>query len=202
MPSFEMSTSSSASLGPAPLAHAAPSAGRAWTSGALALAESAALEVAPASVLPGPVAAPLAPVVAKEEPEALTTWRALVARVRKASPPVAAMLDLAIPITVTREKLVVGVEDDSFEEFRVEQTDARTILTNEAHVHFGTKTEIVFERTARGSKVASVAYLDAAKRKQMQVEARARVEHHELVRQAVRVFDAELKDVKLPAQEE
>jgi hypothetical protein len=137
-----------------------------------------------------------------KESDTLITWRSLLDRVRKVSPPVAAMLDLAVPITVTRERLVIGVEDESFEDTRAEQTDARAVLATEARAHFGTSTEVVFERAARGSKVASVAYLDAAKRKQLQVEARIAVEKHDLVQQAIRVLGAELKDVKLPAQEE
>ncbi|HVH44570.1 MAG TPA: DNA polymerase III subunit gamma/tau [Labilithrix sp.] len=138
----------------------------------------------------------------RTESDALVAWRALIDRVRKVSPPGAAMLDLAIPSMVTRERIVVGVEDESFENVRAEQTDARTVLTAEARAYFGTETEVVFERAARGSKIASVAYLDAAKRKQMQVEARAAVENHVLVQHAIRVLGAELKDVKLPAQEE
>jgi hypothetical protein len=76
------------------------------------------------------------------------------------------------------------------------------VLRREARAHFDAATEVVFERVARGSKVASVAYLDAAKRKQMQVEARMAVETHALVQHAIALFGAELKDVKLPAQEE
>jgi hypothetical protein len=114
------------------------------------------------------------------------------------------MLDLAVPITVTRERLVIGVEDASFEDTRAEQTDARSVLLTEARAHFGTPTtEVSFERAAPGSsRVASVAYLDMAKKKQLQVEARQAVAQHDLVQHALRVFDAELKDVKLPAQDD
>jgi DNA polymerase-3 subunit gamma/tau len=154
------------------------------TSGALAVAREPAPEPAPSD--DGPLA----------------LWRTLIDRVRKVSPAIAAMLDLAVPLTVTPQKIVVGLEDESFEDARAEQTDARTVLTAEARAHFGATTDVSFERTARGSKVASVAYLDAAKRRQLQVEARAAVEDHPLVRHAKTVFGAELKDVKLPAQEE
>ncbi len=137
------------------------------------------------------------------ESESLSTWRLLVDRVRKAKPEAAAMLDLAVPITVSRDKLVVGVEDASFEDTRAEQTDARTVLMAEARAHFGASTEVTFERAAPGSsRVASVAYLDQAKKKQMQVEARYAVEHHDLVQHAIRVFQAELRDVKLPAMDD
>jgi DNA polymerase-3 subunit gamma/tau len=146
--------------------------------------------------------APLGASAAAAESETIQTWRVLINRVRAVSPQVAAMLDLAIPIAVGPERVVVGIEDDSFENVRAEQTDARAVLTAEARAHFGTSTEVVFERTARGSKVASIAYLDAAKKRQMMLEARAAIERHKLVQHAIRLFGAELKDVKLPAQEE
>jgi len=157
-----------------------------------------AIEVTSATPLEEP---PPSPRPTKES-DTLITWRTLIDRVRKVSPPVAAMLDLAVPITVTREKLVLGIEDESFEDVRADQTDARGVLMTEARAHFGVTTEVVFEHTARGSKVGSIAFLDAARRKQMQIDARAAVENHVLVRHAIRVLGAELKDVKLPAQEE
>lgn len=157
---------------------------------------TAAFEVAPSAPLEEPSLHP-----AKEN-DTLITWRTLIDRVRKVSPPVAAMLDLAVPITVTRERLVLGIEDDSFEGVRADQTDAHSVLMSEARAHFGMSTEVVFEHTARGSKIGSVAYLDAAKRRQLQADARAAIENHVLVQHAIRVFGAELKDVKLPVQED
>ena len=158
---------------------------------------SLALDVRVAIAIPAPSSPP------PQESEAIKTWRLILDRVRKVSPPVAATLDLAIPVTVTRDRLVVGVEDESFEDMRAEQIDARAVLITEVHAHFGTSTEVVFERAVRGAKtVGSIAYLDMAKRKQALVEARHAVELHPLVQHAIRVFDGELRDVKLPAQEE
>ena len=137
-----------------------------------------------------------------KEDESLVAWRTLIDRVRKVNPAVAATLDLGVPMTVTPDRLVIGMEDESFEDVRAEQTDARTVLTAEARAHFGKNTEVFFERAARGSKVASVAYLDAAKKKQALIEARVAVENHVLVQHAVRALGAELKDVKVPAREE
>ena len=183
------------------------------THGALAIAEAPAPAPAPLRhepvtelVVPTPApstvqekAAPL-PV---PESDLLTTWRALVDRVRKDHPPVAAMLDLAVPKTMTKEKVVIGVEDDSFEETRGDQLDAKAILEAAAQAHFGAPTKVIVEEAARGTKqVASVAFLDQAKRKQMQIEARQAVEGHVLVQHALKVFAAELKDVKLPPQDD
>ncbi|HVJ90453.1 MAG TPA: hypothetical protein VM580_11675 [Labilithrix sp.] len=179
------------------------------SNGALALAEPIAIEPPPPP-RHAPAAPPLEtrpplhepPSPRAKESDALAAWRTLIDRVRKASPPVAATLDLAVPVMVTPEKVVVGVEDDSFENVRAEQTDAQSVLTEQARAYFGVPTQVVFERAARGSKVASIAYVDAARRKQMQIDARAAVENHVLVQHAIRVFGGELKDVKLPTQEE
>ena len=49
---------------------------------------------------------------------------------------------------------------------------------------------------------ASVAYLDQAKKKQREAEARAAVANNELVKKVIKLFDAELRDVKIPPQED
>ena len=66
----------------------------------------------------------------------------------------------------------------------------------------GPAPEVTFDVTARGAKGASVASLDAAKRRAAVIEARSAVEKNPLVQKAIAIFDAELKDIKLPAQEE
>ena len=160
------------------------------TSGALAL-----------EVVPTP--APALPPPAREESPMLLVWRQIIDRVRKVDPPVASMLNLAVPMTVTPERLVVGVEDESFEDARAEQVDAKAVLAREAHAFFGQPTEVVFERSVRGQKtVASIAYLDMAKKKQAIIDARIAVEKHALVQHAIRVFEGELRDVKLPVDTE
>jgi len=129
-------------------------------------------------------------------------WRAILERVRRVRDDIAATLELAVPIAITRDRLILGFEHGSFEDKRADQTDAQTVLTAEARAFFGTPLTVTFEVAARGSKVASVAYLDAAKRKQAIADARAAVEKHDLVQAAIAIFDAELKDVKLPPQED
>jgi hypothetical protein len=129
-------------------------------------------------------------------------WRGILARVRARHPAVAATLELAAPNVVTRERLVLGFEPGSFEDGRAEESNAKTLILEEAQAFFGgAAPEVVFDVTARGTRVASVASLDAAKRKAAILEARAAVEKHPLVQQAIAIFDAELKDIRLPAQE-
>jgi DNA polymerase-3 subunit gamma/tau len=133
---------------------------------------------------------------------ALATWRALLDRVRKIRPAVASTLELAAPLVVTAERVTVGFEPESFEDARKEDTDATAILTEAAREHFGATTVVSLEVTARGSRLASVASIDAAKRKLALIEARAAVAKHPLVLRTIAIFDAELKDIRLPAQED
>jgi DNA polymerase III subunit gamma/tau len=170
--------------------------------GALALEPTALTSVRHPPARSFEVVPQAAPPPIVNESDTMTTWRAILERVRNVNPAVAATLDLAVPMQIKKERLVIGVEDASFEDARVEQTDARTILTAEARAFFDAATEVVFERAARGSKAGSVAYLDLAKKKQRELDARNAVEKHELVQHVIRLFSAELKDVKLPAQED
>jgi len=128
------------------------------------------------------------------------TWRAILARIKPSRPAIAATLELAAPNMVTRDRIILGFEPGSFEDSRAEETDARTVLTEVAHAYFGgmAPPEVVFDMSAHGSKGASVASLDAAKRKAALIEARANVASHPLVKKAIALFDAELKDIRLP----
>ncbi len=156
------------------------------TSGALALADAPK---------PEPI------VVAPVEDEKTLTWRAILERIRPIRPGIASTLELAAPVTVTREKLVLAFERDSFEDARAEETDAKALLEEHARAHFGASTQVVFEVAARGSKVASIAFIDAAKRKAAIAEARAAVERHELVRKVITLLDADLREIRLPDQD-
>jgi len=78
------------------------------------------------------------------------------------------------------------------------------VLKEEAAAFFGgaSALTVTFDVSARGAKGTSIASLDAAKRKAALLEARAAVEMHPLVQKAIAIFDAELKDIRIPAQED
>lgn len=169
------------------------------TAGALALADDSP---APPEPTPAPASAAVSVTTADGESPAIVTWRALLERVRASRPAIAATLELAAPLVVTRERLTLGFEHASFEGGRAGEIDAKEVLTAEARAYFGAQTVVAFEVAARGSKAGSVAFLDKAKKKQAELEARGALEKHELVQKALAIFDAELKDIRLPAQED
>ena len=172
---------------------------QATTSGSLALADDPDLHPdEPAPLEPTPV-----PASAITESSAIEIWRALINAVRKVRPSVAATFELAVPNVITRDRIVLGFEHGSFEDGRAGESDARDVLVDVAKVFFGgTAPSVTFDVAARGAKGASVASLDAAKRKAALIEARSAVEKHPLVQKAIAIFDAELKDIRLPAREE
>jgi DNA polymerase-3 subunit gamma/tau len=189
-----------ARLVPAPPASAARLVGQQHTSGALALADDPEIDVAPATPEPTPIPASAVTESTPASSDRVETWRALLARIKQTKPAVAATLELAAPNMVTRDRIILGFEPGSFEDGRAAESDARTILTQTAHAFFGgmAPPEVVFDMSAHGSKGASVASLDAAKRKAALLEARALVSSHPLVQKAIALFDAELKDIRLP----
>ncbi|HSO33959.1 MAG TPA: hypothetical protein VLT33_15605, partial [Labilithrix sp.] len=153
---------------------------------------------------PVPVSAVTASAVIASSAEAgIELWRAILGAIRKARPAVAATLELAAPNVVTRETIVLGFEPGSFEDGRAEESDARLVLIEHARTFFdGVAPAVTFDVAARGARGSSIASLDAAKRKAALIEARTKVEKHPLVQKAIAIFDAELKDIRIPAQED
>jgi len=131
----------------------------------------------------------------------LVTWRAILAKVRDRDPAMASTLDLAAPLVVTREKIILGFEPESFENARVVDSDATMVLTQVAQDYFGVKTVVSINVAARGSRGSSIASIDATKRAQAIAQARAAVERHPMVQKAMAIFDAELQGIRLPAEE-
>ncbi len=153
------------------------------------------------------VVAPLRMETPSERPQAespLTdVWRSILALIKPDKPAVAATLELAVPMVVTSARIALGFEPGSFEDGRAGESDARTVLELAAQRFFGGPAPVVaFEVVARGERGASIAALDAAKRRAVLADARKVIENHPLVRKAIVIFDAELKDIRLPAQEE
>jgi DNA polymerase-3 subunit gamma/tau len=193
----------------------APSSTSIRTRGALALAqppETVALAVAPPPPTPLPVPTPapapaLAPtsgpaaVPARAAAPDLAVWRAILDRVRARRPALASVLEHAIPLETTAARFVVGFEPGAaFLGARASEPDALEELTREVRGYFGAPTPVVLDLSVRASAGAkTVASLDSEKQAAELARARAAVEQHPLVQEAVRLFGAQLRDVKLPS---
>ena len=166
------------------------------THGALALASPAPTP----SLAPAPAPNP-APVVTPV-PD-LAVWRAILDRLRAARPALASVLEHAAPLELGASRVVVGFEPSAgFFAARASEPEALEALTREIRAHFGAPTQVALDLSARPSAgVRTVASIDGERRSADLAKARAAIERHPLVQEAVRVFGATVRDVKLPSGE-
>jgi DNA polymerase-3 subunit gamma/tau len=199
----------------APLADSSPTT---RTRGALALAETQAPAALPSEtprsgvVVPMPKAAPPPPPPPQPDPPApaataaplrpadLEAWRAIVDGVRQVRPPLASVLEHAMPLRVERDAVVLGFETSAaFLCARASEPEALDALTRAARAHFGSSTRVEIDGAARPPPGArTLASIAAEQRGAELAKARAAVEGHPVVRTAIRLFDAQLRDVRLP----
>jgi hypothetical protein len=100
-------------------------------------------------------------------------------------------------------RVVVGFEPSAgFFAARASEPEALEALTREIRGHFGAPTQVALDLSARPTPgVRTVASIDGERRSAELAKARAAVESHPLVQEAVRVFGATVRDVKLPSGE-
>jgi DNA polymerase-3 subunit gamma/tau len=199
-------------------------AGGARTHGSLALVASPAVaQPLPAQPLPRPpppqAVAPSAPApaaahaqgsapdawqtVATASPSAspaMSAWRAVITRLRETQAAFASFFEHALPLEITASRVVVGFEvNAAFQASRAAEPEAMEALTRAVRAHFGAPTQVLLEAGAKTSPAArTLASLDAERRSADLAAARAAVEAHPLVQEAIRVFGAPVCDVKLP----
>ena len=162
------------------------------THGALALAS--AVPISSPAAVPAPVATAV--------PD-LETWRAILDRLRAARPALASVLEHAAPLELGAARVVVGFEPSAgFFAARASEPEALEALTREIRAHFGAPTQVALDLSARPVPgVRTVAAIDGERRSAELAKARAAIESHPLVQEAVRVFGATVRDVKLPSGE-
>ncbi len=187
------------SLGPSQAAFAGER-----TRGSLALAqplEDLCSAVAKPLAPPPPVLAPPPPVPrAAAEPPDLVAWRAILDRVRLVRSPLASVLEHAALLDVRPERVLIGYQAHNFLGAEAAEAEALDLLTHEVRAHFGVATEVAIDLSLRAEPATTVASIDAEKRKGELLLAKEAVANHPLVQSAIRLLDAELREVRLPAQ--
>ncbi|HEY2369713.1 MAG TPA: hypothetical protein VGH87_25115, partial [Polyangiaceae bacterium] len=128
-------------------------------------------------------------------------WRAILEKVRAGDPGLASALEHAVPVEVTRTRVLVGFAQDDFLGHHASEEASVAKLVKAVHAHFGANVPVQIDTKHRGGKVGSVHSIDSAERRAEIAKARAAVEDHPIVRDIVRLFDAELRDIKLPEKE-
>jgi DNA polymerase-3 subunit gamma/tau len=165
------------------------------THGALALAGGSPLPVVP---VPSPVAEPPRPSPATSVD--MDAWRAILERVRAVRPAVASVLEHGLPIEVGAVQVVVGFAPSAgFLAARASESEALDIFTRAVHAHFGGPTRVTIDASAKTSReTRTVAALDAERRSADLSRARAAIQAHPLVAEAMSLFGAKVQEVKLP----
>jgi hypothetical protein len=109
-----------------------------------------------------------------------------------------------VVLQIGRQRLVIGFDPaEDFLARRASDPAAVATLTRAARAQFDTDTEIAVQQSlAAVGSLPTIASVDAERRAAELERARAAVEEHPLVREAVRVFGARVREVKLPGGDE
>jgi len=144
---------------------------------------------------------PPPPPVAPVRAAPLNDFRAIVERIRTSDPMLASALEHAVPIETSRARIALGYAEDDLLGHTVSEEESIAKIARAAQAHFGSVVPVHVDARHRGVKTGSVHAIDSAERRAELAKARTAVEQHPLVRDVVRIFDAELRDVKLPEKE-
>jgi hypothetical protein len=134
-------------------------------------------------------------------------FRAILTRVGQVRPALTAVLEHAMPLELGPSRVTLLFESRDGQSFLAAQAtepEALAILTEAARDHFGAQTVVEVKSGLRpsGLHAPTLAALDAETRRASSDRARLAVEKHPLVAAAVRLFGAELREVRLPQGEE
>jgi hypothetical protein len=108
------------------------------------------------------------------------------------------VLEHASPIAFSAERVVLGYEPGSFLAAQATDASAVELLTRHVRDYFGTTTPVAFDLTAGPKSSPSIASIDNEQHRLRLEQARRAVAEHPLVRAAVEILGAELRDVRVP----
>jgi DNA polymerase-3 subunit gamma/tau len=161
-----------------------------------------ALALAPMVEEVTPTPAPTSAVAVKDperatEPsiEPLAVFRGILRVIAEKHPAVASVFEHASVLELTRDRVILGFEAQSFAGAQASEPEALEAVTRAVRAHFGAATHVAIDLSARNKPTDTVAVADAAERKDALDKARAKAAAHPLVVEALRLFDAELRDV-------
>ncbi len=198
------SSAAEASQAPAPAAPPAPTTPAAATPAAPP-APTTPAAATPAAATPAAPPSPATPAVPPAssaprqalDPADLDQWQALVAKVAAHKPRVASIFEHAAPLSVKAGRVVLGFEAGSFIAEQAAEAEARAQLQQAASDHFGVPTEIELDLGGGHPEIQTLAAKHSAEQAARLAAAREQVASHPLVKDAIEVLGAELRDVRL-----
>jgi DNA polymerase III subunit gamma/tau len=178
------------------------------THGALALAvplpeptpEPPAALALPEEVTPTPP--PTSAVAIKVSGDPLLVFRQILGRVAETHPAVASVFEHASVLELTPSRAVLAFPAQSFAGAQAKEPEALEVVTRAVRAHMGAPTEVALDLSSRAQVGGTVAVAAAAERKQVTENAKKAAAAHPLVVEALKVFGAELLEVRLREEEE
>jgi DNA polymerase-3 subunit gamma/tau len=145
------------------------------------------------------------PVVVVAPSPDMAAWRAILEQVRAARPPLASVLEHGLPLEVGPARVLVGFEASAaFLAARASEAESLDLLTRTVRAHFGAPTQVALDVSVKpasvGGEVRTIASIDAERRGAELARARDAIESHPVVKEAIRVFGAQVRDIKLPPE--
>jgi DNA polymerase-3 subunit gamma/tau len=127
-------------------------------------------------------------------------WSGLVELLRASHPALASVFEHALPLEVGPDRVVLTFEAAPFVVERASEPEALRTLNEVARQYFGAPTSVTIDTAGKAATgVRTVAMIESERREGEIAKARAAVEDHPMVREAVRLFGAHVRDVKLPS---
>jgi DNA polymerase-3 subunit gamma/tau len=156
-----------------------------------------ALALAPVLEEVTPTPAPTSAVAVREPAPPLAVFRTILKSLAETAPSMASVFEHAAVLELTRERVVLGFEAQSFAGAQATEPEALEAVTRAVRAHFGAPTHVAIDLSARDRPIDTVAVADAVERKDALDKARAKAAAHPLVVEALRLFDAELREIVL-----
>ncbi|HWL85135.1 MAG TPA: DNA polymerase III subunit gamma/tau, partial [Polyangiaceae bacterium] len=169
---------------------------------------------APAAPAARPPTVPVTPIVAARQNgraqangdgghgtgDKLASWRRVVERVRATRPPLASILEHALPMEIGPERICIAL--DELLASQVREADAFSLVTQEIRSLFGDVSLLLEDKKPHDAIAPTLASVALGQRREELTAARNAVAEHPLVRHAITVFNADLREVRLPAGSE
>ncbi|HQP39214.1 MAG TPA: DNA polymerase III subunit gamma/tau, partial [Polyangiaceae bacterium] len=130
-------------------------------------------------------------------PQGLAAWRQIVDRVRAANPGYGSVMEHAVPLDVTAEKVELGFEPGSFYETQAKHEGVLDLVTRVVRDHFGASTAVSFTLDAVPTGAQTIYAVEEKERAARIAAERKELTDHPLVQAAVRELGARIQEIKL-----
>lgn len=124
-------------------------------------------------------------------------WRQIVDRVRAANPGYGSVMEHAVPLEVTAEKVALGFEPGSFYETQAKHEGVLDLVTRVVRDYFGASTAVSFTLDAVPTGAQTLYVVEEKERAARVAAERKELAEHPLVQAAVRELGAKIQEIKL-----